>query len=167
MLTTLTSNNNGIHYSSSIYEQSMINLYSFSIYGTHMAQAEKEEPCLDFLSPQFDPMRALHADPADVHLPYPDIQPYDNLEAYDSVMRGVRRQAPSGAAHEPAVQELEEEKVGGVAAVTKHHLKSVIHFMECKLVKQHSTTLLQTSTIILQLPLTALSHCCSSVIAEG
>ena len=132
MLTTLTSNNNSIHYSSSIYEQSIkVCNCTASIYGTHMAQAENEESCLDFLSPQFDPMRALHADPADVHLPYPDIQPYDNLEAYDSVMRGVRRQAPSGAAHEPAAK---EENVGGVAAVTKHHLKSVIHFMECKLV---------------------------------
>lgn len=99
-----------------------------------MEQAEDEEPCLDFLSPQFDLVRALHADPADVHLPCPYIQPYDNLDAYDSVMRGVRRQAPSGAAHEPAnkgVKEAEENKVGGVAA-SKRHVKSVIHFMECK-----------------------------------
>lgn len=106
--------------------------YLVTVHIIHMEQAEDEEPCLDFLSPQFDPVRALHADPADVHLPCPDIQPYDNLDAYDSVMRGVRRQAPSGAAHEPANKGVEEEnKVEGVAA-SKRHVKSVIHFMECK-----------------------------------
>lgn len=95
--------------------------------------AEKDEDvALDFLSPQFDPARALHADPSAVWLPCPDIQPCDNLDAYDSVMRGVRRQAPSGAAHEPATKKVEPE--GGVAAVrAQRRFKSVLHFMECKI----------------------------------
>lgn len=95
--------------------------------------AEKDEDvALDFLSPRFDPVRALHADPSAVRLPCPDIQPCDNLDAYDSVMRGVRRQASSGAAHEPATKKV--EPAGGVAAVrAQRRFKSVLHFMECKI----------------------------------
>lgn len=120
--------------------------YLVTVQIIHMEQAEDEEPCLDFFSPQFDPVRALHADPADVHLPCPDIQPYDNLDAYDSVMRGVRRQAPSGAAHEPANKGVEEKnKVEGVAA-SKRHVKSVIHFMECKQISRALFILLANDT---------------------
>ena len=90
-----------------------------------------DDVTLDFLSPQFDPARALHADPTALRLPCPDIQPCDNLDAYDSVMRGVRRQAPSGAAREAATKKVEPS--GGVAAVkAQRRFKSVLHFMECK-----------------------------------
>ncbi len=41
------------------------------------------EECLDFLSPQFDPLRALATSPSKIQLPCPDVRPCDNLRMYE------------------------------------------------------------------------------------
>lgn len=42
------------------------------------------DPSLDFLSPQFDPLKALSTNPSKILLPCPQVQPCDNLEVYKS-----------------------------------------------------------------------------------
>ena len=39
---------------------------------------------LDFTSSSFDALKALHTDPSQLQLPYPTVQPCDNLDAYQS-----------------------------------------------------------------------------------
>ena len=39
---------------------------------------------LDFTSAGFDALKALHTDPSQLQLPYPTVQPCDNLDAYQS-----------------------------------------------------------------------------------
>ncbi len=52
---------------------------------------QPSDPSLDFLSPQFDPLRALQTSPSKLRLPYPAAQPCDNLQIYQSVVKGTRR----------------------------------------------------------------------------
>lgn len=42
------------------------------------------DPSLDFTSPSFDALKALHTDPCKLQLPFPSVQPCDNLDAYES-----------------------------------------------------------------------------------
>ena len=42
------------------------------------------DPSLDFTSPSFDALKALHTDPCKLQLPFPRVQPCDNLDAYES-----------------------------------------------------------------------------------
>ena len=48
-----------------------------------------DDPSLDFTSSSFDALKALHTDPSKLQLPYPSVQPADNLDAYES-SKGVR-----------------------------------------------------------------------------
>ena len=43
---------------------------------------------LDFTSSSFDALKALHTDPSQLQLPYPTVQPCDNLDAYQSSKGG-------------------------------------------------------------------------------
>ncbi len=47
-------------------------------------QKEERDPSLDFTSSSFDALKALHTDPSRLQLPYPTVQPCDNLDAYES-----------------------------------------------------------------------------------
>ena len=48
------------------------------------ATASAADPSLDFTSSRFDPLKVLHTDPSILQLPYPNVQPCDNLDAYES-----------------------------------------------------------------------------------
>ena len=48
-----------------------------------------EEETLDFLSPKFDPLKVLTTNPSKVQLPYPDVQPCDNLQMYAAGTRYI------------------------------------------------------------------------------
>lgn len=95
---------------------------------------DEEDPSLDFLSPQFDAARALHA--AEVKLPMPDVPPYDNLDMYESLLRGARRPysgaaqterrgAEVGVAAEPTQHEIEKPQLQG-----GRKIKTILWFME-------------------------------------
>lgn len=45
---------------------------------------EISDPSLDFTSPSFDALKVLHTDPCKLQLPFPSVQPCDNLDAYES-----------------------------------------------------------------------------------
>ena len=47
-------------------------------------QNEGADSSLDFTSSEFDPLKALHTDSSKLQLPYPNVQPCDNLDAYES-----------------------------------------------------------------------------------
>ena len=85
------------------------------------------ESGLDFLSGEFDPLRALQAPPDRVALPCPSVQPCDNLDMYDSLMKGTRKvySAPEKEA-EPIKPEV------GVADTTpKRRIpNTVLRFMQ-------------------------------------
>ena len=52
--------------------------------------ADDDDPGLDFTSCSFDALKALHTDPSRLQLPYPNVQPCDNLDAYESSKRASR-----------------------------------------------------------------------------
>ncbi len=45
-------------------------------------ELKKDDLSLDFLSPQFDPLKALTASPSEIQLPCPEVPPCDNLVMY-------------------------------------------------------------------------------------
>ncbi len=46
-------------------------------------QKGEDDSSLDFLSPQFDPLKALTSNPSKIQLPCPEVPPCDNLVMYD------------------------------------------------------------------------------------
>lgn len=109
----------------------------------------EEDPALDVLSAQFDPLRALRAASSDVILPYPDVQACRSLDEYGSILRGssgggrpkperapraappppppANRREGDGADDELVLPEMKQKPVKPV--------KSVLTFMQSKWIK--------------------------------
>ena len=95
---------------------------------------ESSDPRLDVLSPQFDPVQALHAD--SVKLPFPQIGALENLKQYQALISG---KAPRRGGRRPAVAEPRQEEKSVVSgkdapAVNKKeiNLKTVLDYMNGK-----------------------------------
>ena len=87
------------------------------------------DSALDFLSPQFCPEQALASSPSRIRLPWPEVQPCDNLDVYSSVIRGLsRRLAPTGGGSGPA--HLRAKREDAPARVRRQPVKSVLTVME-------------------------------------
>ena len=87
------------------------------------------EPALDFLSPEFDAERALHSDIAKLKLPFPNIKPCDNLQAYESLVNGTKRQ--SDPPETSRVQPVHPPDPKCDAPLRRRKLvKTVVNFME-------------------------------------
>ena len=54
------------------------------MHSSEKVEAGEGDPSLDFTSFDFDALKALHTDPSRLQLPCPSVQPYDNLDAYES-----------------------------------------------------------------------------------
>ena len=54
------------------------------MHSSQEVEAGEGDPSLGFTSSDFDALKALHTDPSKLQLPCPNVQPYDNLDAYES-----------------------------------------------------------------------------------
>ena len=105
-----------------------------------MQQDNSPDPSLDFLSSQFSAEKALVTSPSKIQLPYPEVQPCDNLEQYASVVRGTSRKPPSQSAACSRGQLQEQPRKQGARAAVPlssrqrlvRTVKSVISTMESK-----------------------------------
>ena len=52
--------------------------------GRSTMHSRDEASGLDFTSSDFDALKVLHTDPRALQLPFPNVQPCDNLDAYES-----------------------------------------------------------------------------------
>ncbi|CAI8026130.1 Small nuclear ribonucleoprotein Sm D-like protein [Geodia barretti] len=103
-----------------------------------MQQDNSPDPSLDFLSSQFSAEKALVTSPSKIQLPYPEVQPCDNLEQYASVVRGTSRKPPSQSAACSRGQLQEQPRKQGARAAVPlssrqrlvRTVKSVISTME-------------------------------------
>lgn len=92
-----------------------------------MEEREKD-PTVDFLSPLFDPLKALRADT--VELPFPQARPFDSLQQYQALHSGKAPPVRERKLELVTETRQEVEKKKDVSVIDKElKLKTVLDFM--------------------------------------
>lgn len=116
---------------------------------------DDESAALDFLSASFDAVKALQCSPSKVTLPHPSVPPCDNLDAYSSVVRGIRQEAPTRCIAESANGAVKKEEYEKTAK--KKSPRTVFDFMEK--VQAGPFSLLQRCRVAGRRVRVAIRHC--------
>lgn len=91
----------------------------------------RAEPALDFLSTEFDAERALHSDISKLDLPYPNVKPCDNLQAYESLVNGTKRHSEPSEASRVQTEAPPSPKCDApIHRRPRKEIKSVVNVME-------------------------------------
>lgn len=100
--------------------------------------SEGTDPALNFLSTDFDPIKALQTNDLTIHLPCPSVQPYDTLQQYHALVSGTkktRKQTERLPVAQTSMKDESREKLAVAHKSREKRIKTVLDFMAGEEVK--------------------------------